>query len=100
MEKLLKDNAGKITDADKAPILAAIENVKHAASGTDVNAVNQACENPQQASHAMAQHRYKSGPSDPGPSGPGGPEGPAPGASGNGQSGKEDVIDAEFEVKK
>src|SRR5262249_27943550 len=42
MEKLLKDNADKITESDKAPIQAAIEKVKQAASGEDVNAIKQA----------------------------------------------------------
>src|SRR5581483_12513224 len=78
MEKMLKENADKISEGDKAPIQAAIENVKKAASGEDVNAIKQAVENLQQASHAMAQHLYSrqqpggaGGPGEPGPSGPG-----------------------------
>ncbi len=119
MEKLLKDNAAKISDGDKAPIQAAIENVKKAASGDDVNAINQACENLQQASHAMAEHLYKQGAApagepgasatgargEPGASATGGRGEPGASATGggpggNGKSGKDDVIDAEFEVKK
>src|SRR5262249_46383413 len=95
MEKLLKENADKITDADKAPIQAAIERVKQVASRDDVIAIKQAINDLQHASHAMAQHLYKQQPG-------GGPEGPGPGgaqASGDGK-GKDDVIDAEFEVKK
>src|SRR5207302_836832 len=38
IEKLLKDNAGKISEGDKAPVNAAIEKVKQAASATDTNA--------------------------------------------------------------
>jgi molecular chaperone DnaK len=96
MEKLLRDNKDKVTDADKAPIQSAIERVKQAASGEDVNAIRQAIDELQQASHAMAQHLY---------SREKGPGGAAPGgeASGDGKTqgqGKEDVIDAEFEVKK
>jgi molecular chaperone DnaK len=96
MEKLLRDSKDKITDADKAPIQSAIERVKQVASKDDVNAIRQAIEELQQASHAMAQHLYSQHQ---------GPGGAAPGAetSGDGKTqgqGKEDVIDAEFEVKK
>jgi molecular chaperone DnaK len=101
MEKLLKEHAAKITDADRAPIQAAIEKVKKAASGTEPREIRQAIEELQQASHAMAKHLYGEG-----GAGPGG--GPAPGGPGAGTSddgasgakGKEDVIDAEYEVKK
>src|SRR5438132_3246351 len=98
MEKLLKEHAAKITDSDKAPIQAAIEKVKQAASKDDVNAIKQAIEELKQASHAMALHLYKKegeGPSSDGQQGPG------PGQdSPQGSGGKEDVIDAEYEVKK
>lgn len=100
MEKLLKDNADKISDSDKAPIQAAIEEVKKAASGEDVDAVNRAIDNLQRASHAMAEHLYKQrGPEGAPGAGPGPGAGQAP-PGGDGKSGKEDVIDAEFEVKK
>jgi molecular chaperone DnaK len=94
MEKLLRDNKDKITDADKAPIQAAIERVKQAASKDDVNAIRQAIDELQQASHAMAQHLYSREQTA---------GGAAAGAetAGDGKTqGKEDVIDAEFEVKK
>jgi molecular chaperone DnaK len=97
MEKLLKENADKITEADKAPINAAIEKVKQAASGDDVATIRQALDQLQQASHAMAQHLYSKGAAAGTPS-----TGPSAGSpSGDGQGkGKDDVIDAEFEVKK
>jgi molecular chaperone DnaK len=103
MEKLLKEHAAKITDSDKAPIQAAIEKVKQAASKDDVNAIKQAIEELQQASHAMAQHLYKGGPGGEAGGGPGAGPGGGPSADGRGSSpeqGKDDVIDAEFEVKK
>jgi molecular chaperone DnaK len=98
MEKLLKDNADKLSDADKAPIQAAIEKVKQAASRDDANAIKQAIGELEQASHAMAQHLYsKQG----APAGAAASSGAAPsGEDGAGKSGKDDVIDAEFEVKK
>ena len=97
IEKLLKDNAGKISEADQAPIRAGVEKVKQAASGEDVNAIRQAVGELEQASHAMAQHLYgqqqKAGAG-------GGPEQPSGDGHGQAGGGKEDVIDAEFEVKK
>src|SRR5262249_17970664 len=89
VEKALRDNAHKISGSDKAPIAAAIETGKHAASGADVAAIEQPISTLHAASHAMAQHFQKGGPQ------PGGREAP----SGDGK-GKDDVIDAEFEVKK
>ncbi|MCS6852498.1 MAG: molecular chaperone DnaK [Gemmataceae bacterium] len=92
LEKVMKENADKIKESDKAPIQKAIEKLKQAASGNDVQAIKQAIDNLQQASHAMAQHLY-------GQRGAAG--GAAPGTDGQGGSGgKEGVIDAEFEVKK
>jgi molecular chaperone DnaK len=95
IEKMLKDNAGKISDADKTPIQAAVEKVKQAASKDDAAAIRQAIGELEQASHAMAQHLYGRQQPPPG----GGPAGAAPG-DGQTPGGKEDVIDAEFEVKK
>jgi molecular chaperone DnaK len=98
IEKMLKENADKISDDDKKPIQAGVEKVKQVASKDDTAAIRQAMDELQQASHAMAQHLYSKGQ----------PEGPSAAenrAAGDGQSagkepGKEDVIDAEFEVKK
>ena len=98
MEKLLKEHADKVTEADRAPIQSAIERVKQAAGGEDVNAIRQAVNDLQQASHAMAQHLYSHG-QGPGAAGPTGGAGPGATGAGDGK-GKEDVIDAEFEVKK
>jgi molecular chaperone DnaK len=98
MEKMLKEHGEKLTDADKSPIQAAIEKLKKTASGDDTRAIKQAIEELQQASHAMAQHIYSkaqpTGGGEPGAGEPGGAK-----AEGDGK-GKEDVIDAEFEVKK
>src|SRR5262249_20824972 len=99
LEKLLKDNAEKGSAGDRAPIDAALAKVKQAAAGEDVNAIRQAISDLHQASHAMMQHLQGAG-AGPGAAGPG--AGAAP--SGDGKtgpaSGKDDVIDAEFEVKK
>jgi molecular chaperone DnaK len=92
IEKLMKDNAGKISESDKMPVNAAIEKVKQAASGSDANALQQAISNLESAAHAMAQHLQHAGGAGPSPNGQEGA------AAGDGK--KDDVIDAEFEVKK
>jgi molecular chaperone DnaK len=101
LEKLLKDNADKVSETDRAPIQAAIEKVKQAASRDDANAIKQAINELQQASHAMLQHLSSKGPG-PQPGGPGtsGSSATPPPSDGSGKAGKDDVIDAEFEVKK
>jgi molecular chaperone DnaK len=89
VEKAVNQAGDKLGEADKAPVLAAIEKVKQVKDGHDVNAIRQAVNNLQTAAHAMAQHVARSGGA--------GPEGPPPGG---GPKGGDDVIDAEFEVKK
>jgi molecular chaperone DnaK len=96
LEKLLKDNAAKISEGDQAPIKSAIERVKQAASKDDVADMRRALGELEQAAHAMSQHLYKQ--QGPGGGAPGGADGSAkPSPDGKG---KDDVIDAEFEVKK
>jgi molecular chaperone DnaK len=91
IEKLLKDNADKIKESDKSPIQSAIEKLKQKASGDDANAIRTALDELMQATQAMSQHLYSQ------PGGPTTAEGPAPSSSES--KGKDDVIDAEFEVK-
>jgi molecular chaperone DnaK len=91
VEKELKDAGDKVSEADKAPINAAVDKVKEAMKGNDVNLIRQRLTELQQAAHAMAQHMHRGG--------GGGPQGGPQGPSGDGK-GKDDVIDAEFEVKK
>jgi molecular chaperone DnaK len=93
IEKLMKEAGDKIGDNDKAPVNAAIEKVRLALKGTDKDAIQQALSNLQNAAHALAQHIQRSGGDAGAP--PQGSPGPMPGAGG-----KDDVIDAEFEVKK
>jgi molecular chaperone DnaK len=91
MEKLLKENGEKVTAADKAPIERAMEKVKEAVKGTDVAAIKSATSELDTASQAMAQHLYSQGAAA-------GQPGAAP--SGEAKKGGDDVIDAEYEVKK
>ena len=96
VEKLLKEHADKLSESDKTPIQAAIEKVKQAASGTDLNAIQQALNNLQTAAHALSQHLGRQGGG--GGAAPSGGPSPDGGPSRGGK--KDDVIDAEFEVKK
>ncbi len=87
IEKMMKEAGDKLAASDKAPVASAIESVRQAAGGTDVAAIRQAVSNLQAAAQAMAQHVAQAG-------GGGSPDGPPPSGP------KDDVIDAEFEVKK
>jgi molecular chaperone DnaK len=98
IEKLLKESGDKVSEADKAPIKSSIERLKEVASKDDVNAIKQAINDLQQASHAMAQHMYSR--QQAGGAGGGEPGAQAASGDGSGAKGKDDVIDAEFEVKK
>ena len=93
-EKLLKENAQKLSDPDRAPVQAAIAKVREAVRGDDVQAIRRAISELEQASQAMAQHilsRQTVGAgARAGGNGPGGHTGQGP----------DDVIDADFEVKK
>jgi molecular chaperone DnaK len=99
VEKLMKENGDKLSDSDKAPITSAIENVRKAAGGTDVDAIRQALNNLQSAAHAMAQHVQRQGGDSGAGSGGVPPGGGRPSGDGTNSGGKDDVIDAEFEVK-
>jgi molecular chaperone DnaK len=95
VEKALKDNADKLTDADKAPIQAAVEKAKQAMSSNDAGTIRQATSDLKAAAQALMAHLQRQG------AGAGAGAGPRP--SGDGKEagkGAEDVIDAEFEVKK
>ncbi|MGL6097957.1 MAG: molecular chaperone DnaK [Fimbriiglobus sp.] len=93
MEKLLKENGEKVTAADKAPIERAMEKVKEAVKGTDVSAIKSATAELDTASQAMAQHLYSQGAAA-------GQPGPGAAPAGEAKKGGDDVIDAEYEVKK
>ncbi len=94
LEKLLKENGEKVSDADKAALERAMEKVKTAKDGSDLAAIKSAVSELDTASQAMAQHLY----AQPGAGGQGAtPSGNEPPA---GAKGGDDVIDAEYEVKK
>ena len=91
-EKLVKENADKLSASDKAPLEAAITKAREAAKGEDVDAITSAHDSLEQAAHALSKVLYAA------TSGQGG--GAEPGASASAGPGKpDDTIDAEFEVK-
>ena len=57
-EKSLKEYGDKVSDGEKRDIEAAVERLKEAAKGDDVNAIDQAVEALNKASHKMAEAMY------------------------------------------
>jgi molecular chaperone DnaK len=99
VEKLLKEHGEKLGASEKTAIQSAVERVKTAASAEDTQAIKQATSDLIAASAALARHLGGQGGS-PGPDDAGGPGGFGGGPGGGPGGGKDDVIDAEFEVKK
>ena len=81
----------KLGEADKAPLQRAIDKVKEAVKGSDVAAVKSAIAELDAAAQAVGQHLQAA-------AGAGGATGATPG--GEKKGGNDDVIDAEYEVKK
>ena len=91
VEKLIKEHADKLSEADKAPLEAAIKRTREVAKGDDVQAIKSAISDLEQASHALSKTLYQSQ-ARAGAAPPGADGGAKP-------VGEEDAIDAEFEVK-
>ncbi|MEX0867296.1 MAG: molecular chaperone DnaK, partial [Pirellulales bacterium] len=95
MEKLIKEHDEKLTDADKAPLEAAISKTREKAGGDDLEAIKSAISELEQASHALSAAIYKGGGAEEAAQATAGDSSEA---GGNGAD--DDAIDAEFEVKK
>src|SRR5262245_51558740 len=97
LEKMMKEHADKLTDADKTPLTKAIETTREKAKGTDTQAIKSAIEQLEAASHAFSKVLYEKG-----GAAAGGAEATAAGGgeSGSQPKGDDDVIEGEFEVKK
>jgi molecular chaperone DnaK len=94
IEKAVTDAGDKITESDKAPVNSAIGKVKEAISRQDLSALKTATSELETVSNAMAQHVYsKAGGGAPG-------SGPTPSSTEGKKDGGDDVMDAEYEVKK
>jgi molecular chaperone DnaK len=93
LEKLIKESGDKITEADKASVNAAIDNVKKLKDGADIAALKAAVQALDQVANAMASHIYSK-------AGQGAPTGDVPSTPSSTAKGNDDVQDAEYEVKK
>ena len=95
LEKMIKDNEGKLADSDKAPLEAAIAKTREAAAGSDVNATKAAMTELEQASHALSKTLYEATANVDATAG----AEEATVESGDEGAAGDDVIDADFEVK-
>jgi molecular chaperone DnaK len=94
-EKLVKENADKLSASDKAPLEAAITKARELCKGDDADAIQSAHDALEQATHALSKVLYEATASRGGT-----PEGTTAGAGAAGAGkGPDDAIDAEFEVK-
>lgn len=96
VEKQLKEHGDKLSETDKQAIQSAAQRTRDAMKGDDVAAIKNATTDLLNAMQALSQFAQGKGPAG-GPHAHAGPSGD--GSAGAGK-GKEDVIDAEFEVKK
>jgi molecular chaperone DnaK len=94
IEKLLKEHESKIGESEKSAIRSAVERCKQEASKDDPSAIRQAVSDLRAAAQSLA--RYVQGD---GSTGAGAAAGEGTGQTASGK-GPDDVIDAEFEVKK
>ncbi len=90
-EKTLGELGDKVSEQEKAPILAALEDLKTKNKGTDVAAIRAATDAVQQAFYAVSQKLYQNAAPQQGGSG----ADPNGGNGGNG--GNDGVVDADFE---
>jgi molecular chaperone DnaK len=97
MEKMLKENADKISGDEKGQVESAVADAKKALEGTDVAAMNSAREKLTAASHKLAEAMYKAQqpPAD-GAAGAGPQAGSPPNGAGQQEKKDEGVIDAEY----
>jgi molecular chaperone DnaK len=98
VEKTLKDHRSKIGDAEAKEIEAALEETKKAMAENDSDRINAAVDRLTTASHKLAEAMYKASSQPGGGAAPGGDgSGAAPGGTDAGKdSGKDNVVDAEF----
>jgi molecular chaperone DnaK len=99
LEKMIKQQGDKLKDSDKSALEAAIVKVREAAKADDVNRIKTAISELEAASHAMSEALYKSAASAGAGPEAGGPHSGATDSASTG-AGEDDVVDAEFEVKK
>ena len=97
-EKTLSDLGDKVAEADKSTVEAAVQDLKSALEGDDLEQIKQKADALAQASMKLGEAMYQAGQQQDGGAGPGeaGPEDGGP----DGPSSDEDVVDADFEEVK
>ncbi len=96
-EKMLKDNGDKVSATLRGEIEPALNQLRENLKGEDGGAIKKSMDTLQAISHKLAEEMYKAG----APAGGGDGAAPAPEAQSDRATKKdEDVIDAEYEVKK
>ncbi|WP_375424727.1 molecular chaperone DnaK [uncultured Friedmanniella sp.] len=95
-EKLLSENADKITDDVKTPVEESLAEVKTALEGTDNDAVKAAVDKLNTTSAALGQAMYAAAQAAQAPSEAGEPSDSAPSDGASGSAAEDDVVDAEI----
>ncbi|QDU90673.1 Chaperone protein DnaK [Pirellulimonas nuda] len=90
VEKTMKEQGDKLSEANKAPIEAAITKVRETAKGEDAAAIKAAVGELEAANRAMGEAMYKAAADG---------DGATPGSAEAKPGDDDDVVDAEFEVK-
>ncbi|HSV96494.1 MAG TPA: molecular chaperone DnaK [Spirochaetota bacterium] len=102
LEKLVKDNEGKIEDSEKQAIESEIANLRKAMEGSDAGAIRAAKSKLEQASHKFAERIYRDTAqqqTEGGPKQGAGADSSARQEAGNAEGKTEDnVVDADYEV--
>ena len=94
-EKTLNEMGDKVTESDKAPVLAAIEKLKEAQKGTDVAAIKAATDEVQKAFYSVSEKLYKNAAPQGDPNAAGANSGA--GEQGGNKPGDDGVVDADYE---
>ena len=99
-EKSLKEHGEKVDAASRGEVEQAINRLKDAQKTEDIAAIESAIENLTSVQHKIAEAVYKNaGPAGVAGAGAGAAGGPSADTGSSSKGGKDDVIDAEYEVK-
>lgn len=97
-EKLIKDQGAKMSDDKKKPVEDELAKLKEALKGTDTDAIKAAIEGVNSVMQAFTAEMYAQAKSSRPAGEAGGNEAPGAGEAPKGKGGKDDVIDADFEM--
>jgi molecular chaperone DnaK len=100
VERSLKDLGEKVDAAERAKVESAISDLRTALKGDDRNIIEKKTEALAQASAGIAQSAYSAGQAGPEAGAGGGAQSSGPTEGAGAQTGRDDVVDAEFEEVK